>query len=31
VRKDTDHLKPQQRRLLERGVEIIRQQFAESI
>jgi uncharacterized protein len=31
VRKDYDHLKPQQRRLLERGVEIIRQQFAESI
>ena len=31
MRKDTDHLKPQQRRLLERGVEIIRQQFAESI
>ena len=31
MRKDYDHLKPQQRRLLERGVEIIRQQFAESI
>jgi predicted nucleotidyltransferase/HEPN domain-containing protein len=31
VRKDTDHLKPQQRRLLERGVEIIRTQFAEAI
>jgi predicted nucleotidyltransferase/HEPN domain-containing protein len=31
VRKDYDHLKPQQRRLLERGVEIIRTQFAEAI
>ncbi len=31
MRKDYDHLKPQQRRLLERGVEIIRQQFAEAI
>ena len=31
MRTDYDHLKPQQRRLLERGVEIIRQQFAESI
>jgi len=31
VRKDYDHLKPQQRRLLERGVEIIRRQFAEAI
>ncbi|MBK6492697.1 MAG: HEPN domain-containing protein [Sphingomonadales bacterium] len=31
MRTDTDHLKPQQRRLLERGVEIIRQQFAEAI
>ncbi len=31
MRKDYDHLKPQQRRLLERGVEIIRTQFAEAI
>jgi hypothetical protein len=31
VRTDTDHLKPQQRRLLERGVTIIREQFAEAI
>lgn len=31
VRKDIDHLKPQQRRLLERGVTIIREQFAEAI
>ena len=31
MRKDYDHLKPQQRRLLERGVEIIRRQFAEAI
>ena len=31
MRKDYDHLKPQQRRLLERGVTIIREQFAESI
>ncbi|MEQ1883201.1 MAG: HEPN domain-containing protein [Burkholderiales bacterium] len=31
MRKDTDHLTRQQQRLLERGVEIIRQEFAEAI
>ena len=31
MRKDYDHLTRQQQRLLERGVEIIRQQFAEAI
>ena len=31
MRKDYDHLKAQQRRLLERGVTIIREQFAEGI